>query len=192
LNSHPIWSIIGWTPWHFFVDWLHTADLGVASHAMGNVIFDIVFNTLAHLPRARAVQEIAAQLMCHEAEHGSRLSAFELKNFCNSKRPHQEYPVLMKLKAAQVRGMVPAALALAEQYTDGSRHWRHQVRMMQKLDAVYNIVHTAGIALTTQEYAQLSKSSNDFLMEYSYLAQEAAAANKNLYAVMPKHHDFFI
>ena len=191
LKNHPLWSIYGWTPWHFYVDWLHSVDLGAASHAMGNVIFDIAFGSLSYMSRAKAVQEIAQELLSHVPEHGSRLTTFELKHFCNPSRPHREYPVLMKLKAAHVRGMVPAVLALAQKYSDGSRHWRHQVRMMQKLASVYDTVHTAGIALTSEQFARMSTDANEFLLEYSFLSQEAAAAEKNLYAVMPKHHYFF-
>ena len=52
------------------------------------------------MSRAKAVQEITQELLSHVPEHGSRLTTFDLKHFCNPNRPHREYPVLMKLKAA--------------------------------------------------------------------------------------------
>ena len=30
-SAHPINGVIGWSPWHFAIDWLHIVDLGIAA-----------------------------------------------------------------------------------------------------------------------------------------------------------------
>eukprot|EP00974_Lingulodinium_polyedra_P035825 3438695-Lingulodinium_polyedra.AAC.1 len=60
--DHPVNSIIGWTPWHFTLDWLHVLDLGCASHACGNILYTIVYQKLAQKTRADAMNQVAEQL----------------------------------------------------------------------------------------------------------------------------------
>ena len=60
--QHPVNTILGWTPWHFLIDWLHVVDLGTASHACGNIIFDIVYHKLRKMTRANAANKLAEEL----------------------------------------------------------------------------------------------------------------------------------
>ena len=193
-SKHIINSIIGWTPFHFHLDWMHTVDLGCASHACANIIFEIVYVNLKHLPRAQGCQEVAAVLLEHSSagDHGSSISSFELKHFVlDSSRPHQDYPELRKLKAAQIRALVKPVVMLAEKYSDGSLIWQHRLRMIRALNQMYNVIYANGIVLPVSQYNLLEKASNLFLQEYTYLARHALDASKQQYSVVPKFHYLF-
>ena len=62
-SDHIINQLIGWTPFHFSLDWLHVVDLGVAAHALGNAIYDVCFKKLKHMQKNAAVNEIAAFIL---------------------------------------------------------------------------------------------------------------------------------
>lgn len=191
VSAHPVHDIIGWCAWCFFLDWMHSIDLGVAAHAIGNVLFCIVYEVLKKKTRSAACQEIAGFLMeqTSNCEHGSQLSALDLKNFVTDvKAPHQHYPELQKMKAAEVRALVPAVTLLADVYALDSDHWSHMKKMMQSLNAMYQVIYQAGMFLTPLQFKLLDKSSTRFLLEYSHLSKEAARNGQLRFSVTPKFH----
>ena len=109
--DHPINRIAGWTPWHYIVDWLHTVDLGVASHACANILFNIIYDKLSHMPRATAMEMVLSRLLVYPSEHGSGFDRLELSNITDPGRPHRVFPFIHHMKAAQVRHMVPKVAA---------------------------------------------------------------------------------
>jgi hypothetical protein len=190
-TTHVIAKIVGLTVWHFMIDVLHTGDHGVASHAVANVLHDTIFQKLRHESRGRAVQIVAEHLMANAPEHGSALTHFELKMFINPKKLYAEYPLIAQLKAAQVRGMIPAVAELAEKYSTGSREDRHRVRMMNSLATVYEIMHNSGIAIPRAEYDRMKKAADVFLLTYNWLSENARHNNVVMFNVVPKFHYFF-
>ena len=184
-SKHPITKIIGWTAWHFHLDWMHSVDLGCAGHAIGNLLFEIVYVSLKHKSRTEACQEIAGVLIDQSSGlHGSAISSFVLKNFvADTSRPHQDYPELRKLKAAEVRSLVKPAVFLAIKYSDGSNLWKHRIRMIRALDLMYEVIYAADIVLTHDQFQSLDKSCNLFLQEYSFLARAALEATQMQYSI---------
>jgi hypothetical protein len=166
-TKHVISKIIGFTVWHFYIDWLHTVDFGVASHAVANVLWDTVFVKLKDERRALAVQQVGADIMSFATEHGSALSHFDLNMFINPKKMYSEYPLMNHVKAAQIRGMIPAVLHIAKKYSSGSRMDRHRVRMMESLAAMYDIVHCSGIAISSSSYTAFAAAADKFLLTYT-------------------------
>lgn len=87
--DHPINTIVGMTSGHYLVDWLHTVDLGIASHALANVLFNIVYDKLNHMSRAKAMELVVDKLLAYPSHHGSDFSSMELKHITNPQRPHK-------------------------------------------------------------------------------------------------------
>ena len=149
-----------------------------------------MYNKLAGNKRSQAVSELARPILAHSPEHGSPVTEFALKNFCDAKKPQKSYPFCAHLKAAQVRGMVPCVARLAERYCDGTRASKHQVRMMQKLEVCYSIMHREGVIMRPGECAKFQRAGRDFLLEYQWLSQYWGMQTepRRVYSVIPKHH----
>lgn len=186
--KHPINAIRGWTPWHFVMDWLHCVDLGVASHAVGNILFEVVFQKLKSCTRAVATSRIALFLAEHPAEQGSDFDSLELKHFCNPGRPHQDSPETHFLKAAQVRGLVHRVHLLFQQYASNTQADRQMLLMIQCLDTVYQIMHSASMFFSGEEYRAFRQAGLQFLASYSWLNKKMGPQR---FKEVPKFHYFF-
>ena len=191
--NHPIFTVRGFTLWSIAFDWLHVADLGVASHALANVVWDIVVKDTIGNPTARDQKfaEVADFLLQYTPTGGSKLTQVALNNFCDPDALTTSYPLCAHLKAAEVRGMVPAVLELRKQHNDGSRWRRHQIRMLEHLNTCYETIHTGGIVLADSEKKQLKTSAKCFLEEYTFLSAVAARDGHTLFNVVPKFHYFW-
>ena len=162
-----------------------------AAHACGNIVFSIVYDIMSRKSRSAATQEVAAFLMEHTSGtlHGSQLSSLDLKNFVSdTKAPHTAFPEMQKLKAAEIRALVPAVKLLADKYGNGSVSWKHKQQMMEALDLMYQTIYAAGLFLSSDEWRTLDTSATRFLLEYSFLSNEAVAAGKLRFSVVPKFH----
>ena len=82
--THPVTNIIGWTVWHLALDWMHIVDLGIASHACANIMFDLVFNKLKRMTRAAAVSHIADMLSSMDIEQGTDQSRLLMERIVGS------------------------------------------------------------------------------------------------------------
>ena len=190
-SDHIINKIVGWTPFHFHLDWLHCVDLGTTSHCLANLFFHVVYTELKHKSRGVACQELAAVLIPESAKcgHGSSISSFELKHFvADAGRPHKDYPVLHGLKAAEVRGLVEPAYLVAQQYSNGSNFWKHMLRLLAAQCHMYKLLYNSSIVLSDEEYNAFSKACKVFLQEYTFLGQQALQNHILMWSVVPKHH----
>jgi len=187
--QHPISKIIGWTPYHFMADWLHVVDLGVASHACANILWDIVFNKMKQSTRQEAVNSVSEFLMSAGVEQGSELDGLELKHFCNPKKTHGEYPDMHFLKAAQIRGLVGKLAMYYEGFDHKNIADRQKLKMIQSLAVVYEIMYSSDVILTKSEYKGFNKASMDFLNTYSWLSSKFKENSK--FNIVPKFHYFF-
>ncbi len=79
-------------------------------------------------------------------------------------------------------------MIVAETYSDGAPLWNHRLRMIKALDKMYDVIYTSGMILSDSQFRSLEQASSIFLLEYSYLAREALAANRLQYSVVPKFH----
>jgi hypothetical protein len=187
-SAHAINGITGWTPHHFLLDWLHIVDLGVAAHACGNILYYLVFELLADLPKTTALAMIFDKMQECPSPHGSEIQRLEVKHFTDISKHLKKYPCLTYFKAAEVRNMVPRILHCIRHWADASPESAHRVAMMEGLSGMYDVIHDSGSILTDAQFKLLEASSHKFLMEYTWLANAAIAANKSRYSVVPKFH----
>eukprot|EP00969_Alexandrium_andersonii_P332416 14689687-Alexandrium_andersonii.AAC.1 len=190
-NSHPLTNVVGWSVWHFTLDWMHIVDLGIASYGCANILFDIVFNKLSHLPRAAAVNTVAELLSTEELSQGGDFDRLELHHFCNPKKPHQEHPTMHHLKAAHIRGLVGKLPAVFQKYCGKSMYDSVQKKMIVALATFYETMHEGDMFFNDTQWTRFQKASTDFLLSYNWLASQADTAGKVIYNVVPKHHYFY-
>lgn len=187
-SEHCINSIDGFSGWSYLLDWLHTVDLGIAPHAIGNVMYDVVYNKLGHESKSKACALLLGKMHEVPSTHGKRLERLSENDFTTHRRHLKQYPCLTHVKGAEVRNSIPGMLHVARHYNDGSDWSMHQVEMMQGLNDMYKVIHDASIVLTADEFSQLKKSTHLFLKHYTWLANKAAADERCMWSVVPKFH----
>ena len=188
--DHPINTIVGMTSGHYLVDWLHTVDLGIASHALANVLFNIVYDKLNHMSRAKAMELVVDKLLAYPSHHGSDFRSMELKHITNPQRPHKEYPLIHHMKAAHVRHMVPMIHGVFGEFAGPSPYDAFQEEMLKALAKLYDVMHSGGLVFTPSEYAAFKQAAFCFLGAYKALAEEAEKAGLKRYNIVPKFHYF--
>ena len=100
------------------------------------------------------------------------------------------YPCLTKLKAAEVRGLVPAIAAIAQTMCNGSEESIRQGAIMKHLATASEVMHKADYTMTSSEYKIFQLSATKFLLEYNWLAAHAMENDEPRFSVVPKHHYF--
>ena len=144
--------------------------------------------SVASKERNNRLTAITAALMANRPEHGSALRSFNLKNFCTPNALTTNYPELVYLKAAEVRGMVPVMLELISPFANDSSVWRIRLKMCESLEAMYSIIHDADVVLSPREYSNFKAAVMKFLQCYTYLSRNALDNGLVQYNVTPKFH----
>ena len=155
--------------------------LGTVHHVIGNVCFELVYLVLQGPVPARVdtlFQDIQEQYVTLQVPHDRRLGTFKLENFTDKNSPHQQYPVLKQVKAAETKALVAVIYNLCKKYQDGSPHSDHRIACLGHLKQVYNIIETADIFLTDEQRSAFRKHMFSFLAHYAWLAFETAEAGR--------------
>ena len=80
------------------LDVMHTVDLGVTCHAVGNLFFELIYDRLLPGTRAEAAAALFARINALQDDLGvpasSKLRAFALENIADPDAPRQSYPCL--------------------------------------------------------------------------------------------------
>lgn len=191
-TDHCIMQAPGMTPMHFQLDVLHVLEYGPAAHALGNILFDIVYKRLAHLPRPEACSRVWGQILGLYDElqvpHGNRLSFFTLNCITNPGSVAKTYPSLRNMQAAEVKGLVGVVSRLHEDHHDGSVVHRHQSAMLLSLQNFYRLMGTLPMVPGRVRGQEFTKQMTAFLCHYGHLAKLAFDAGENTYSQVPKHH----
>jgi hypothetical protein len=131
---------------------------------------------------------VMAHLHSHPSEHGNPVERLDLKNITKPNKHLKEFPSMSFLKAAEIRNMIPGVLECARHWSDGSDTSVHQILMMEGLADLYATIHAGAMKLTPIEVTTLQTACQKFLMEYTWLANQAMRLDKSMYSVKPKHH----
>ena len=127
--------------------------------------------------------------MAQPTEHGRLPPTLDIKNFIAADKHLSAYPVLIHVKAAEVRSMVPNIAILVRDFCDGSARSVHMRNMMDKLEGVYQVMHESGDTLGDR-HTEFDKFVTTFLLEYTWPARDAMAQVPYLprWSVVPKFH----
>ena len=115
LKLSPIFSIPGVTVHSCLPDWLHTADLGISSDALGSTMWVVLEKKMPGASRNDRLKNLWAHMRAYYAEHqpSSRLDALTVTMIKQDKK----YPKL-RCKAGEARDLIPWLKALAEEFFD--------------------------------------------------------------------------
>jgi hypothetical protein len=93
-SLHVINKLCGFTPHHFLLDWLHIIDLGVSSHAMGSILYDLVYHRLSDETKPRALMMVLTELQACTSPQGVPIQKLELNNFTKPNAHLKSFPCL--------------------------------------------------------------------------------------------------
>ena len=95
-SRHPIFGVVGVSPFSLALDVLHVLDHGVAQHLFAGILHSLVFVQLTYGSPANNMAAVWKRMQELYHEHGitEKLSRFSLKMFCDPKSPHADFPKL--------------------------------------------------------------------------------------------------
>jgi len=175
----------------FALDWMHILCLGICHHVVANVCFELVYFELPgtlDVKMETLFAEILEQYELLQIPHDRRLNIFKLENFCEPKSPHQSYPTLKQVKAAETRALVPVMHKLCQKHQTDSNHSKHRTACLNNLNKMYETILRAGTFLNQDEKASLRNSTFAFLAHYMWLAHDVAQLGRLLWSTVPKFH----
>ena len=178
--------VIGLRLESIMIDVLHTIDLGVAAHIIGNILF--IFGVLRAVFGGSVYTERVAKMF-------EALKAWYSRTKCTSKiqgkltldriRPNGDWPKL-KAKAAAVRHMARFCLWIVETHGTSDDHLILQV--IGLLVAFYDIMESESQFLSDHAKNTLPKIGQRLAYVYSQLAKQAFDAGQRLWKLSPKLH----
>lgn len=169
------------------IDTLHTVELGVAAHIIGNIFWELIS---AHAFGKPNQQENAAELEkrmhSHYKTHKTS-GKLQGKLVVERIRTSKGWPKI-KAKAAAVRHLAPFAVELAKEFNTGTLHDRRRVALAELLVEFYKILQSEDMFLNPDARVRLPELGYDLCMLYSNLADEAARNGVKGWKFSPKHH----
>lgn len=167
---------------------LHLVDLGVASHAYGNLLFEIMEDSLVG-NRTVSLQELnrvvanAYDLLGIPAKR--RIVNFKLSNF---KAGTSDYPQFSHIKGRKVRWFSQVAVQLAQSFKNADRKTHHRLACVKALDSLYSCLDSPCLIYDEALQASFQKSVEAFLAHYGHLATASMNSNLCRYSIVQKHH----
>ena len=170
------------------VDVLHAVDLGVSSHVVGNIIWEL-------LPRLGANRALQLKELDRRLKEWGRTtqSANRLQGDITEERIKTSggWPKF-KSKAAPAKHLKKFVLGLLLDCVGAcdDLHHRRRVRCAELMSRFYDIIDEEGRFLSAASETELAALGNEFGLVYASLHAEAAAAGKRLWKLVPKMHLF--
>ena len=184
--------IVGFRLECVMVDTLHTVDLGVASHAIGNTMWHFAVKLRVF---GGATQEAAiAALNKHpdgwyKTSFSSSSSASKIQGKVTVERirTSKSWPKL-KAKAAATRHLAKYALYLVQ--TFGRPEDRAILAVCQLLVEFYQLINDEPLFMSASGKARIATVGQKFAIIYSSLSQQSLEAGERMWKLMPKLHMF--
>lgn len=189
ITDHCVMEIPGVNFFSLHLDVLHVLDLGVTSHAVGNLLWELCVDSLEG-NRPEALTQLNKLIVeCYDKLSVPKGKRFPTLTYQHFNASANTYPVLKHLKGRRIREFVPVALLLSERFRGDGREGRdHRYAMFQSLDLLYNIIDKPQLDMSRKDHDLFSDAVNRFLLHYSVLAKLAVQAKRFRYSLVPKHH----
>jgi len=166
------------------IDVLHTADLGITCHIIGNIIWECIVGKKWAGTTYEANLSMCTKDLDNFYRTNKTTSKLQGKLTLERVRASGDWPKL-KCKAAAARHLAPFALQLAEQHLDGRR-----VALCTLLVRFYGIMNEEGQFLSDRAKAEFPGIGRRICMLYSQLAAESAEKGHKFWKATPKLHLF--
>ena len=170
------------------VDVLHTIDLGIAAHIVGNIMF--IYGALRGVFGGGTFKERVSEL-------SKVLSAWYKRTKCPSRlqgsltleriRAKGDWPKL-KAKAAAVRHLARFVLWVVEEHGDGSPYDALVLNVAGLLVAFYDILESESQFLSAAAKENLPKIGQKLADSYARLAKLSFDSGNRLWKLSPKLH----
>ena len=190
-EAHPLFKVPYISLHNIEIDELHVIHLGTSQCFLGSILWLLCYQVLPGPPDINMEQVWDAVSKCYaDMRVDCQFSNLTLGSFCNPLRPIDSYPRL-KGKGAEIKCLVGPLLHV---YSGHTRHGnridtlvvaalRNQYDLQRTLsDNAYEPFLPEADALLVMERVE------DFLRDYSLLANAADEGGLLLFNVVPKHH----
>ena len=177
-------KIIGFRIEQVMSDSLHTVELGVGSHILGNIMWECVTK------HAFGGSTIATNINLLDAKMKQWMKDKKIKHRFRGKltkdklRTDGGWPKL-KSKAAPVRSLAQFAVDLAEEHLDESR-----AVVARQLVRFYEILNENGLFLTDAAKTEIAQVGSRLCRRFAALSSSSVDAGIKLWKCTPKLHLF--
>lgn len=203
-TKHPVMRILGVVNESFCIESLHTNELGVALHFIGNVLWDQVYKKYTtganvHLRVAKLWEWVMKTYTELGVKSSDRISKLTLKMITDPSRPHQVYPELSKVKAKHAKCLVPVVVRLREKTFEShpSPCLAHCCKAGKGLVTMYEIMDSAGMHPSPEDRINFREAVDTFQLSYAALSADHQRKNLKQWNTVTKFHysahspDFF-
>ena len=196
-SEHIIMSVPGVVTQSFCLDTLHTFELGVTCHFIGNVFFELVY--CRGVPGANVQQRwgrcwswVLEEYKQLKVASDLRVNNLGLTNFCNPQAPHQSFPILTGVKAKQCRHLLPVISEMAEATAKKSNTAVNllMAKAAKALCTVYELLDNSHFFPDIVASIDFREAVDKFCISYTALAANSAKDEKLRWNIVPKHHYF--
>lgn len=171
------------------IDILHCVDLGVASHIIGNIFWELILARTWGKPNAEENTAMLYKEMQAHYKSTRETSRLQGKLKVERIRTSGGWPKL-KAKAAATRHLARFALKLALDHNDGTVHNRRRLGVAQSLVDFYDIIEREDMFLSDDAKQRLPEIGRTLCFLYGHLSAEASSGAAKLWKFQPKHHLF--
>lgn len=187
-GNHPLMQVMGVNVFSIKLDTLHLVDLGVAAHTFGNLLFEIMEDSLVG-NRTTSLQELN-KLVADAYESlkipvKNRVGALKLSNL---KAGASDYPTLSHIKGRKIRWFSKVAVVLATNFKNESKATHHRLACVKAIDTLYTCLDDPALVYPASLQELFSKSVEAFLAHYGCLATLSMEAGQCRYSIVQKHH----
>ena len=193
---------LGLSIFMLMADSLHTVELGVAKHILGNVLYYMVMTDMMgsgfDSPEKRlAIVWSELQSVYKEHQVENQLDNLDLGMFMNLKAKTTEYPRLSSMvKAAETRHLAPCLFQVWRQFArldkgkpTFNQHEQCIDLVLKSLVRYYSIIDTSsGPYLSHEESDGLIVAVNNLISMYRCLQAQAVEKKMMMWHVVPKFH----
>jgi hypothetical protein len=180
-------SITGFGLQHVMIDTLHTVELGVASHIVGNIMKECM--TSLGPNQDMQVKALEADLKLWYKIAGKDIHRIKGKLTPDRLKMGSGYPKF-KGKAAETRHLAGWALDLCQRFNSGSEHDLRRLALAQMLLRFYTIIKSEGLCLALPARQEIHSLGSRLVILYNALSCEAAASEIKAWKISPKFHLF--
>lgn len=193
-TSHPLKKIPGVNGHSFHYDTLHNLEEGVAAHAVGNAMFDLVCRT-GGFPgtQEEALQtlykKIAQQYVEQGIESSNRIKRLTFSSLCNAKSKFDNFPVLSGFKAKHIRWLVNCMAPILQEFVvEEDPYTKHRLLVMENLEGMYDCMDRCHLHMDKATAKQFKQFGDMALLHYAKCSKISISAGKLAWSATPKFH----
>jgi len=192
-TEHIITTVPGVNGYSFAYDSLHILELGVSSHILANIMFDLVVKGEIHESTQEArLKTLFRKLLEQYQEQGvdasHQVRRLQLSTFCQPKAKYSSFPDLTGIKGREVRHMVGPFVEICKDFNDGTPYKKHRMLCISNLSKMYECLEGQGLHPSTKAYQSFKKNTDLCLVHYSKLAKLAMSEGLLQWNTVHKHH----